>query len=159
MLHLNLKEFKLVQTARTVQSLALVVQCIQLKIGYSICWVEFKVFSPDIWQLVARWLFFCSMLGYRVISRSCSEIDPGLEAWNVLEDPKSQGDGTPHICEAGFSSEGEVAVGEDDRGDEGPHVQGEAHPRRDDLHPHRRHVGRDCFWKVLAFVIPFLLHF
>ena len=39
--------------------------------------------------------------------------------------------------------DGEVSVGEDEGGDQGPHVDGEAEPRGDDLDPDRAHVGRD----------------
>ena len=36
-----------------------------------------------------------------------------------------------------------VSVGEDQRGDQGPHVDDEAEPRGDDLDPDGAHVGRD----------------
>ena len=39
--------------------------------------------------------------------------------------------------------DGEVSVGDDERRDQGPHVDGEAEPRGDDLDPDRAHVGRD----------------
>ena len=42
--------------------------------------------------------------------------------------------------------EGEVPVREHDRGHQGPHVEGEAHPGGDDLDPDSRHVGRDGLW-------------
>ena len=41
---------------------------------------------------------------------------------------------------------GKVPVLEDDGSHEGPHVQAEAHPGGDHLHPHRRHVRRNRVW-------------
>ena len=43
------------------------------------------------------------------------------------------------------SLEGEVAIGENHGRDQSPHVEGETHPGRDDLHPDGGHVGRNCF--------------
>ena len=49
--------------------------------------------------------------------------------------------------------EGEVPVREDHGGHQGPHVQAEAEPRGDHLHPDRGHVRRDRLCNVQFNVI------
>ena len=62
------------------------------------------------------------------------------------EDPQCQGSLIRILCrQFEVSLEGEVAIGENHGRDQGPHVEGEAHPGRDDLHPDGGHVGRNCF--------------
>ena len=44
--------------------------------------------------------------------------------------------------------EGEVSVSEDHGSHQSPHVETEAEPGADDLHPDCGHVGRDCSWAM-----------
>ena len=54
-----------------------------------------------------------------------------------------------------ISLDREVSVGEDEGRDQGPHVDGEAEPRGDDLDPDSAHVGRDGLdGDVLAGGVP-----
>ena len=62
------------------------------------------------------------------------------------KDPLCQGPIIRVRCwQVEVSLKGEVAIGENHRRDQSPHVEGETHPGRDDLHPDGGHVGRNCF--------------